>query len=34
VLSALILVVMVTAGLLQHQGGGIRMRFRATTGAA
>ena len=34
VLTALIVLVMVTAGLLQHQGGGIRMRFRPTTGAA
>ncbi len=34
VLMALIVLVMVTAGLLQHQGGGIRMRFRSTTGPA
>ncbi len=34
VLTALIVLVMVTAGLLQHQGGGIRMRFRSSTGAA
>ena len=34
VLTALIVLIMVTAGLLQHQGGGIRMRFRSTTGAA
>ena len=33
VLIGLILVVMVTAGLLQQQGGGIRMRFRAGDGS-
>jgi tungstate transport system permease protein len=33
VLMALILIVMCGASLLQHQGGGIRLRFRPVTGA-
>jgi ABC-type tungstate transport system substrate-binding protein len=34
VLIALILIVMSAASLLQHSGGGIRMRFRTAAGAA
>ncbi len=34
VLIALILIIMGGASLLQHRGGGIRMRFRSATGAA
>ena len=34
VLIGLILIIMGIASLLQHQGGGIRMRFRSATGSA